>query len=88
MRQANLRRLEALEKEHLSRERDQDWKELSVTEKAKAYFCIIVLAYYVGGLQLDVSADRLERCNISPDKPFSELRGWGFEAALSACGGA
>jgi len=70
MRQTNLRRLEALEKEHRSRERKHDGKELPVTEKAKVYVCIIILAYYVGGLKLDVPPDRLE-CNISRDKPYS-----------------
>jgi hypothetical protein len=66
MRQTNLRRLEALEEEHRSRERNHDGKELPVTEMAKACVRIIILAYYVGGLQLDVPPDRLERCNISP----------------------
>ena len=66
MRQKNLRRLEALEEEHRSRERNHDGKELPVTEMAKACVRIIILAYYVGGLQLDVPPDRLERCNISP----------------------
>jgi hypothetical protein len=70
MKQTNLRRLEALEKKHRSRERNHDGKELPVTEKAKNYVCIIILAYYVGGLKLDVPPDRLE-CNISPDKPYS-----------------
>jgi hypothetical protein len=70
MRQTNLRRLEALEREHRSRERKHDRKELPVTEEAKAYVCIIILAYYVGGLKLDGPPDRLE-CNISPDKPYS-----------------
>jgi len=71
MRQTNLRRLEALEKEHRSRERNHDGTELPVTEMAKVYVSIIILAYYVGGLQQDAPPDRLERCNISPAKSYS-----------------
>jgi hypothetical protein len=70
MRQTNLRRLEALEREHRSREQNHDGKELPVAEKAEGYVCIIVLAYYLGGLKLDVPPDRLERSNVSPDKRY------------------
>jgi len=79
VRQTNLRRLEALEKERRSRERNQDWAELPLTETASGYACLIILAYYLGGLKLDVPPDRLE--NVSPDKPYP---GDSF-AAVEAC---
>jgi hypothetical protein len=46
MRKTVIRRLEALEKEH----RYRDEQELSSLEDARMYICIIVLAYYLGGL--------------------------------------
>ena len=49
MRKTTLRRLEALEKEHRSREQE----ELSSLEGALVYIRLIVLAYYLGGLKSD-----------------------------------
>jgi hypothetical protein len=49
MRQRILRRLEALEKEHRSREQE----ELSSLKGALVYIWMIVLAYYLGGLKSD-----------------------------------
>jgi hypothetical protein len=49
MRKTILRRLEALEKEHCSREQ----KELSSLTEARVYIWTIVLAYYLGGLKSD-----------------------------------
>jgi hypothetical protein len=51
MRKTVLRRLEALEKEHRYREE----QELSSLENARMYICIIVLAYYLGGLKSEQS---------------------------------
>ena len=47
MRKTTLRRLETLEKEHRSREQ----KELRSLRVARTYIWIIVLAYYLGGLE-------------------------------------
>jgi hypothetical protein len=47
MRKTTLRRLEALEIEHRSREQ----KELRSLREARTYIWIIVLAYYLGGLE-------------------------------------
>src|SRR5262245_34873035 len=49
MRKTIIRRLEALEKEPLFRER----KELSPLKSARTYIWVIVLAHYLGGLELD-----------------------------------
>jgi len=49
MRKTTLRRVEALEKEHLSREQ----KELSSLGNAQVYIWRIVLGYYLGDLESD-----------------------------------
>jgi hypothetical protein len=49
MRRTTLRRLEALEKEHRSREQ----KQLASLQEARVYIWMIVLAYYLGGLEPD-----------------------------------
>jgi hypothetical protein len=53
MRKTVLRRLEALEKEHRSREE----KEQSALEEACMYIWTTVLAYYLGGLESDKRGD-------------------------------
>jgi hypothetical protein len=53
MRKTVLRRLEALEKEHRSREQ----KHQSALEEACMYIWRIVLAYYLGGLESDGEVD-------------------------------
>jgi hypothetical protein len=54
MRKTLLRRLEALEKEHRSREQ----QELFSLRRARWYIWVIVFAYYLGGLQSDEHRDK------------------------------
>jgi hypothetical protein len=56
MKKTALRRLEALEMEERSREQ----KELSSLAEARIYIWIIVLAYYLGGLESDWPAPGLD----------------------------
>jgi hypothetical protein len=72
MRKTVLRRLEALEKEHRYREE----RELSSLQDALMYICIIVLAYYLGGLSEEDDPWEAHRraLKYSSEDDFSKAR--------------